>query len=743
MRTVLFDGKAVLADSSYPPEAWVVSGNGRHEINRSVRELRETVGLVYRGVDIRMQSILRVPWQLRRGETVLWYSEDDDAPSGLEWLDDLPDYIALIEACLCLTSQAFIYKQRNRSGVRGLQWFSPLSVAPVWDEVVGLQYFERRLSSRVDYYKPEDILYIWRRDPLHETMPDTAPAQAALTSANVLYSIDQFVTGFFQRGAIKPMLLQVPQNTPQQEKDRVKAWWARFFTGVKDAWQTNVVSAEVTPVVVGEGLESLTNETLTTEKREDVATTLGIPHSILFSNSANYATATQDERNFYTMTILPDARIIQKQLNAQLFKPLGLQLRFMPNEMDVFQEDEAQRAQSFATYVNAGIKPSIAAQILGVELPDNVEYADLDPEPAPPPVVVQQVASSANSQAQDAQNQDDSGGNDVQADANKAVEVAVFKRWLKKRPGADPCSFKSALLSPVELHAIADEVRGEVAPAQDFFTLPNGGITRSWWLETKALILQLSPDDDEAERKLRMEIERRTEREMRRALQNMMRTLYPDGWDTDNPQLEQSRIHDAFLRDQQMRDTVSRAIQDSADLGVNMSIDTMEGVGIAFDYTLAHEEARRWALQYTDDLLNQLGTTSGRLVGQAVGRWYENGEPLQKLINDLEPAFGAKRAKLIAATEVTRAAAEGTRAGYKQSGAIYELVWQTANDERRCIWCGDLHGKVVGIDASFSDALPDDLRSKIGRFALPPAHPGCRCWIAPVVREVQTDMRAE
>lgn len=698
-RSIIFDGKAVLADSSYPPEAWVVSADGRHEVNKTVRELKAQVGLVYRGVDIRAQSIMRVPWQLRRGETVLWYSEADDVPAEFAWLEDLPDFIGLIEACLCLTAQAFIYKQSNRSGVRGLQWFSPLSVAPEWDEVAGLKHFERRLMSRVDYYKPEDIIYIWRRDPLHETMPDTAPAQAAMASANVLYSIDQFVTGFFQRGAIKAMLLQVPQNTPQQERDKVKAWWQRFFNGITDAWSTNVVSTEVKPVMVGEGLESLTNDVLTAERRNDVATTLGIPHSILFSNSANYATAKQDEQNFYTMTILPDVRLIQKQLNAQLFRRMGLQLRFLPNEMDVFQEDEAARAQSFATYVNAGMKQSIAAQILGVELPDGVEYADLDPEPEPAPVIVQQVPSNQTPpQAQPAPVQDETPADDedVQADADKAVEVATFKRWLKKRPKADPCEFKSAILSDDEKHVIADEVRGEVAPAESFFTLPSGSITREWWTATKALILQLSPDDDDAEQKLRMELEKRTQRELRRALRDMMQTLYPGGWDTDNPQLEQSRIHDAFLRDQKLRDTISRAIQDSADLGVNMAIDSMERVGLAFDYSLMHQEARNWALQYTDDLLNQLGTTSGRLVGQAVGRWYENGEPLQSLVNDLSPTFGQRRAKLIAATEVTRAASEGTVRAYQSTGLI-------------------------------------STRPSV----MPPydTHPGCRCWVVMGVRE--------
>jgi HK97 family phage portal protein len=726
MRQIIFDGKAVLADSSYPPEAWIVSADGRHEINKTVRELRQQVGLVYRGVDIRMQSTMRVPWQLRQGDNVLWYSEDDSVPDNFAWLEDLPDYIGLIEACLCLTSQAFIYKQSNRSGVRGLQWFSPLSVAPEWDETAGLKHFERRLSSTVSYYAPDDIVYVWRRDPLHETMPDTAPAQAAMASANVLYSIDQFVTGFFQRGAIKPMLLQVPQNTPQAERDKVKAWWDRFFSGVKDAWRTNVVSTEVKPVVVGEGLESLTNETLTQERRDDVATAIGVPHSLLFSNSANYATAKQDEQNFYTMTILPDVRLIQKQLNAQLFKALGLQLRFMPNEMDVFQEDEAARAQSFATYVGAGMKQSVAAQILGVELPDGVEYADLDPDPPPAPVIVQQMPPE-QPQAQPASEETTVDDEDVQSDADKAVEVATFKRWLKKRPKADPCEFKSAILTDDEKHTIADDVRGEVAPEESFFTLPDGGITHDWLVEAKALILRLDPNgDDEAEQKIRKELEKRAERELRRAFQEMKDTLYPAGWDTDNPQLEQVRIHNAFLRDQKLRDTVSRMLQDGADLGVSFAIDSMANIGLAFDYTLMHQVARDWALKYTDDLLNQLGTTSGRLTGQAVARWYENGEPLSALLNDLEPVFGKRRARTIGVTESTRAASEGTIAAYTESGLAKSRpsivpptdthvgcrcwltmgirkdnsaywIFNTARDEivARCPICSPLHGKEV------------------------------------------------
>jgi len=251
---------------------------------------------------------------------------------------------------------------------------------------------------------------------------------------------------------------------------------------------------------------------------------------------------------------------------------------------------------------------------------------------------------------------------------------------------------------------------------------------------TKALILQLDPNDDEAERKERMGVERRTELEVRRELARVSGELLTTG--PDNAYAASVAAQQA-VQGERMRDILSRALQDSADLGVSVAIKQFENVGYGFDYTLANESARAWALRYTDAVLAQLGTTTSRIVGQAVDRWIGNGEPLSALAKDLKPAFGKQRAKLIAATEVTRAYAEGSKEAYIASGVVKKLVWQTANDERRCVFCGGLQGKVVGIEESFDSALPANLREKAKPFALPPAHPGCRCFILPEVEEVK------
>ena len=96
---------------------------------------------------------------------------------------------------------------------------------------------------------------------------------------------------------------------------------------------------------------------------------------------------TSDDLSFYRDTIVPEAEFIAGALNHQLFNPLGYSLDFRPETLDVFQADENQRATAYSSYVMAGMPQSVAAQILGIELPAGMEYAELDtglPEPAEP-----------------------------------------------------------------------------------------------------------------------------------------------------------------------------------------------------------------------------------------------------------------------------------------------------------------------------------------------------------------------
>jgi hypothetical protein len=112
---------------------------------------------------------------------------------------------------------------------------------------------------------------------------------------------------------------------------------------------------------------------------EEISHAFGIPKTMLLADAANYATAKEDRMGFWQETIRPRAEVwIQSVINEQLLNERGLRLEFAFDEMDIFQQDEQVRAASYYNYIQAGMKPSIAAQILGIELPADYEYAMLD-----------------------------------------------------------------------------------------------------------------------------------------------------------------------------------------------------------------------------------------------------------------------------------------------------------------------------------------------------------------------------
>lgn len=247
------------------------------------------------------------------------------------------------------------------------------------------------------------------------------------------------------------------------------------------------------------------------------------------------------------------------------------------------------------------------------------------------------------------------------------------------------------------------------------FQLPAGRITPEW---VKAAVLQLDPNDGEKEQSLMRKLEKRSARQMTDGLEDWLRRAVR-GISEDEVHMIAGRLRDGSMR---FRDVLQRALVAGADLGVNVAIDQFENIGFAADWTLANTEARLWATNHTDDVLRQLNTTNDRVVGEAVARWINNGEPLSSLINDLQTHFGRTRAEMIASTETTRAFAEANKIAYQETGVVDKVEWRTSEDERVCPICGPLADK--------RDSIDDP---QFGGVGIPPAHPRCRCWIVPVI----------
>jgi SPP1 gp7 family putative phage head morphogenesis protein len=183
---------------------------------------------------------------------------------------------------------------------------------------------------------------------------------------------------------------------------------------------------------------------------------------------------------------------------------------------------------------------------------------------------------------------------------------------------------------------------------------------------------------------------------------------------------------------QGMRDTLYAMLRDGAQLGADygrQQIDEVLGTATKttddgsaaislVDWDLVNTDAADWARAHAGDLVGQLNETTATALRAALGEYITNGLTFRDLLGELEPLFGADRARRIAVTETTRAYAQGNIAAWKRSGVITMMEWHTANDERVCPVCAPLEGQQFPVDGGQA----------------PPAHVSCRCWLVPVLQ---------
>jgi phage portal protein BeeE len=182
-----------------------------------------------------------------------------------------------------------------------------------------------------------------------------APAYVAASSASTLYGIDQFASQYFDRGAIKATVLSVEGNPSQKHKDELTNWFQSVLSGIRNAWSTAVLSSKVQPVVIGAGIEELKDNDITERREKHICAALGIPHSLVSADAANYATSLSDRINFYTTTIIPEVEFIYEQINQQLLAPYGLEFIPEPRKLEVYQQQELDKAQSLNQLVQAPV----------------------------------------------------------------------------------------------------------------------------------------------------------------------------------------------------------------------------------------------------------------------------------------------------------------------------------------------------------------------------------------------------
>jgi len=345
-----------------PAEAWNIVLGKRDD--NDLQELYQQVSWMFRAVDIRCNGVQSVPFSLYRGGEEI--DNSADWQNTVKFLPNPEALFGLVEMALIIWGAGYLYARDNLLETRpfSLRYLPPttINVKKAHSEYVldenGRPLFSRTEGGTAKEYTADNIVYFWKPDPFVEWGPPaSSPARAAALAAGVALDVNLFASAFLQRGAIKPFLLTVKGPKKATELDKLKDFIARIFAkDRKKSWPIEVINAdEVTPVIIGEGIEAIAGKEamLGQSKREEIATALGIPHSILFSGAANYSVSEKDDFHLYDKTIVPDCRFIERVMNDQVFIPLGYRMQYHPETLDIYQEDEEQRAGAMNAFMDA------------------------------------------------------------------------------------------------------------------------------------------------------------------------------------------------------------------------------------------------------------------------------------------------------------------------------------------------------------------------------------------------------
>ncbi len=358
---------------SLPEWAQIFEGGGSANRVADVQTAYERVPLVFRATRIRANALQKIPLHFRR----IGAEEDARYPFDLS----LSDLIWRTEVALCLRGGAVWLKKKTEfeslgyEVAQGLAWLNPFTVTITWnDRREFVQYVGGARYPKQGVWTDEDIVFIREFAPLDDMGWGVAPAAVALGSGQLAFYLNRVASVFFEHGAMPVTLATIAglSNNPEEPGNkRIREFFRRAMSGIGNAFRILAVSSDVKMVTTQAPLKDMVIPELKQQARKDVALAFEIPVTLL-DDDANYATAREHKRGFYDETIIPRARLLQDEFNRQWLNPLGYEIQFAPEEMDLYQEDESARANSLMQLVTAiTTSPEVARfsmRVLGYDL---------------------------------------------------------------------------------------------------------------------------------------------------------------------------------------------------------------------------------------------------------------------------------------------------------------------------------------------------------------------------------------
>jgi HK97 family phage portal protein len=655
---------------AFPSTYWrMLEGQPDDNNPISVQNAYKQVPVMKSAIQLRANSVASFPYSvIRNGEDV---THDQDM---IELMRTLRPLLKKVELNLCIYGHAYLLIEKNKYGInQRMRSLMPRTIKPIVDQTRGLIGFNRVMNEKTYEIQLDEVIYFWTDNIDAEIGHGVSDAETAMRAASTLYFLDTFLENFWKRGAIKATLLTVGGATQQAEIEKLEAWWKRFISGVKNAWQSVGIRADVKPVVIGDTLKDTVNPDLTEQSRTDVLTALGVPHSLVLSNAATYATAQVDRLGFYENTVYPEALSICNAINDQYFSRFNIRIVPVPNKLETYQRNEIDKAQGVIQLTGSPILTvNEARDMMGYgpiqEAPMNID----DKFDTPEEIINATAPAQQQPQTQSA---------DAIMPSEKSVDLSKWRSKSLKQVHIGKnanVKFVSETIPEDEQFIIREQLAN--AKCADEVSLIFGNMKR---------VAGSGFEDDERE----------LYDMILSAMNQIKRQLLAETGQIDV---------DKYAK--MLADKIAEMLNINISNVYSSKIEQeiiQHGIGVD-PSDLAVKLAPEWNA-YIAKRKAQLEDTTRRYLSTLVGA----NTPITSRVLDV--AFGDRRAEIIATTEYTNMSSMVTmkmQEYLKNAGLDLNVYWQTQEDEMVCSVCRSYNGKQQDVWQT-----------------PPPAHPYCRCYI--------------
>jgi HK97 family phage portal protein len=668
----------------------------------------EKVPMYYRAINLRADALGTVPYELTRAGNAVDYP----------FTTPLENLIQQTERALMLTGRAFWLRLYRGRVLYGFQFLNPRSIEVTYhpekqqgaDYMTGLT-FTQKIDGQVHaVWTIADVVYFHEPSIKTDINEEVSPAKVALQSAQLAYYLERFASAFFEHGAQPALVLSLDKSITPPELERMKSHWTRYVENVSNAFKTFFFRGDVKAQIVTFPLDQMDMVPIQERAVMNIVSTFGVPRTMIEASAANYATADSDRQSFWRETIVPRLAFYERVLNEQLFKPLKYQFQFLPEKLDVFQVDEAARANSLVLLVQAGLPLAAAMKQLGYE---NIEEA----LGLPLPQIIDNDGGVNVDTNTPVNSQQNAAPDEVVAIDNAAGKrVAELEKYEAKalarfKPGKSAAvKFTSDVLPGYLLDYIDSELES-VKKKSEIIAV---------FASVKLGYADMTPGEQKVYKAIVKKLEKRNED----ISQKIVAGDY-SGIDTDLRGILDKFVADTVLAAGAERVTPIRGMADEQSAAL-----IEQGI---------KQHGKTYLDQYWNPFLQDLSATEKSYIDKVIADYMVTPGNGQTDVMQQLSMFGQLRASRIAFTEPTRAASQQTLQIFnnaRAAGINVVRIWNTEKDRKVCQMCQELDGLT---DDQWQSVYKGDQDIMQGA----PAHVNCRCdtgidYVAEVTQPAET-----